>query len=314
MFRALPVTALRTFESSARHLSFKSAADELAVTPAAVSHQVRSLEEWLGVALFERLPRGVKLTAKGEQLFQSLHSALLEMAQATSSVRILPSTGKLTVTVPPSFAAFWLIPRLDRFYARHPDIQLRLDTSADTVDLQQDASIDVAIRYGDAAHAGLHVEARMAETFSVYGAPALIDADASAVPPALITVAWRDAAVYHAAWQAWCDKAGVDWLRSGVTWRSYAEELYAFQAAIAGQGLVLASSIMVGETARIGLLKEWRPGFSVAGGSYAALCVPGRERHPPVRAFFAWLAEEWAGAQESGNQAFGAQSGEQVEK
>lgn len=293
MFRTLPVTALRTFESSARHLSFKSAADELAVTPAAVSHQVRSLEEWLGVALFERLPRGVRLTEKGEKLFHSLHGALMEMARSTSSLRVLPSTGKMTLTVPPSFAALWLIPRIERFYARHPDIQLRLDISAETIDLQQDASTDVAIRYGSGGHAGLHVEARLEESFSVYGAPALADPGLDTAPAALITVEWRDAQVYAAAWQAWCDAAGVDWQRSNITVRTYAEELYAFQAAIAGQGVVLASSIMVAETARTGLLKPLRPGVSVAGGSYAALCVPGRERHPPVRAFFAWLCEEW---------------------
>lgn len=293
MFRTLPVTALRTFESSARHLSFKSAADELAVTPAAVSHQVRSLEEWLGIALFDRLPRGVQLTEKGEKLFHSLHGALVEMARSTSSLRILPSTGKMTLTVPPSFAAFWLIPRIERFYARHPDIQLRLDISAETIDLQQDASTDVAIRYGSGAHAGLHVEARLEETFSVYGAPALADRGLDTAPPALITVEWRDSQEYAAAWQAWCDAAGVDWPRSNIPVRPYAEELYAFQAAIAGQGVVLASSIMVAETARTGLLKQLRPGVCVAGGSYAALCVPGRERHPPVRAFFAWLREEW---------------------
>ncbi|MES2160787.1 MAG: LysR substrate-binding domain-containing protein [Pseudomonadota bacterium] len=296
MFRALPVIALRTFESSARHLSFKLAADELAVTPGAVSHQVRTLEEWLGVALFDRLPRGVRLTPKGETLFHSLHSALADLAQVTNSLRAVPAAGRLTVTTPSSFAALWLIPRLDRFYARHPEVNLRLDTSTTTIDLQQDASVDVAIRYGGGPYPDMVSPGSMVETFGVYGAPGRVDELMGQAAPSLISVHWAKSTLYRDSWRAWCDAAGKGWLSGlpDLALREYAEEMYALQAAIAGQGLVMASSILVADTEQRGLLKAARPDLQIAGGTYTVLCVPGRERHPPVQAFFDWLRSEWA--------------------
>jgi DNA-binding transcriptional LysR family regulator len=295
MFRALPVIALRTFESTGRHLSFKLAADELAVTPAAVSHQVRTLEEWLGVALFDRLPRGVRLTPKGETLFHALHAALADLAQVTHSLRAAPAAGRLTLTTGSSFAALWLIPRLDRFYALHPEVDLRLDTSTATIDLQQDASVDVAIRYGGGPYPELYSPGGMAETFGVYGAPGKVDELMDQAVPSLISVQWRKSTLYRDSWRAWCDAAAKDWL-PGLALREYAEEMYALQAAIAGQGLVMASSILVADTEQRGLLKAARPDVRIAGGTYTVLCVPGRERHPPVQAFFDWLRGEWAAA------------------
>ncbi|MFO6005012.1 LysR family transcriptional regulator, partial [Pseudomonas aeruginosa] len=147
MFASLPLTALRTFESAARQSSFKAAAEELAVTPTAVSHQIRSLEAWLGVPLFQRLPRKVRLTDCGERLFRSLHGALLEISQSVDTLRPQRSGGNLTVSTTPAFAALWLVPRLGRFYAAHPQINLRLDTNCEVLDLHQDASIDLVIRY-----------------------------------------------------------------------------------------------------------------------------------------------------------------------
>ncbi|GJJ01790.1 transcriptional regulator [Duganella rhizosphaerae] len=295
MFRALPVIALRTFESSARHLSFKLAADELAVTPGAVSHQVRALEEWLGVALFERLPRGVRLTPKGETLFHSLHSALADLAQVTNNLRAAPVAGRLTVTTPSSFAALWLIPRLDRFYALHPEVNLRLDTSTTPIDLQQDASVDVAIRYGGGPYPEMYSPGGMVETFGVYGAPGRVDELMDQAAPSLISVHWAKSTLYRDSWHAWGEAAGKDWLPR-LALREYAEEMYALQAAIAGQGLVMASSILVADTEQRGLLKVARPDIQIAGGTYTVLCVPGRERHPPVQAFFDWLRSEWDAA------------------
>lgn len=295
MFRALPVIALRTFESSARHLSFKLAADELAVTPGAVSHQVRTLEQWLGVALFDRLPRGVRLTPKGETLFHSLHSALADLAQVTHTLRAAPVAGRLTVTTASSFAALWLIPRLGRFYARHPEVSLRLDTSTETINLQQDASVDVAIRYGGGPYPDLYSPGSMVESFGVYGAPGRVDEWMAHAAPSLISVHWDKSTLYRDSWRGWCGAAGKDWLPR-LALREYAEEMYALQAAIAGQGLVMASSILVADTAQRGLLKAARPDVQIAGGTYHVLCVPGRERHPPVQAFFDWLRGEWGAA------------------
>lgn len=110
--------------------------------------------------------------------------------------------------------------------------------------------------------------------------------------PTLISVRWHNSKLYALGWQAWCEKAGERWLQDAPALREYDEEHYALQAAIAGQGLVLASNILVSESLASGLLVPYRPQISVDGAGYSALCVPGRERHPPVRAFFQWMQEE----------------------
>lgn len=291
MFASLPLTALRTFESASRLLSFKAAAQELSVTPTAVSHQIRTLETWLGVALFERLPRQVRLTDSGERLFRSLHGALLDVAQSLDTLRPQRSAGHITVSTTPAFAALWLVPRLGRFYAAHPDISLRLDTQCDVVDLQQDASIDLVIRYSLGDYPNLFGQCLFDECFAVYGSPEQV-ARAGTQVPTLISVRWHNSDLYALGWQAWCAKAGETWLDHNPVLREYDEEHYALQAAIAGQGLVLASNILVSESVDAGLLAPYRPYVSVDGAGYSALCVPGRERHPPVRAFFQWLQEE----------------------
>jgi len=289
MFANLPLTALRTFESAARLQSFKAAAEELAVTPTAVSHQIRTLENWLGVALFERLARGVRLTECGERLFGSLHGALLDIVQSVAQLRPQPSTGSLTLSTTPAFAALWLIPQLGQFYQAHPGIKVRVETSTELLDLQQDASIDLVIRYGYGSHPSLHSQCLLDERFGVYGAPGLL----AALDPArltLITVRWRNSQLYDRSWKAWCEAAGESWLEHAEL-REYDEEHYALQAAIAGQGLVLASNVLVSQSLAMGLLQPLRPDITVPGANYTALCVSGRERHPPVKAFFDWLNE-----------------------
>ncbi|QQZ42719.1 LysR family transcriptional regulator [Pseudomonas sp. SK3(2021)] len=291
MFANLPLTALRAFESASRLLSFKAAAEELAVTPTAISHQIRSLESWLGVPLFERLPRQVRLTECGERLFHSLHGALLEVAQSVDSLRPQRSGANLMISTTPAFAALWLVPRLGRFYTRHPNINLRLDTNCEVIDLQQDASVDLVIRYSLDDYPNLYGLCLFDECFAVYGSPEQV-AQARQQTPTLISVRWHNSKLYAHGWQAWCDKAQESWMEDRPVFREYDEEHYALQAAIAGQGLVLASNILVSESVGSGLLVPYRPEIHVDGAGYSALCVPGRERHPPVRVFFQWLREE----------------------
>lgn len=298
MFASLPLNALRAFESAARQGSFKVAAAELAVTPTAVSHQIRALETWLGVPLFERLPRQVRLTDGGERLFRSLHGALLDVTQSLDSLRPLRSAGHLTISTTPAFAALWLVPRLGHFYAAHPHITLRLDTNCAVIDLHQDASIDLAIRYGHQPSPGLHGIQLFDECFAVYGSPTQV-AQAWHQTPPLISVHWHNSELYAQGWHAWCAQAGENWLENAATIRAYDDEHYALQAAIAGQGLVLASSILVSQSLANGLLQPYRAEISIPGASYSALCVPGRERHPPVKAFFAWLGQAAGGSKPS---------------
>ncbi|MCJ8203362.1 LysR substrate-binding domain-containing protein [Pseudomonas sp. RGM2987] len=291
MFSALPLNALRAFESAARLLSFKAAAEELSVTPTAVSHQIRALETWLGVQLFERLPRQVRLTDGGQRLFHSLHGALLDVAQSVETLRPQRSNTHLTLSTTAAFAALWLVPRLGRFYARHPNINVRLDTHCEVIDLHQDASVDLVLRYSLDSYPNLYGLCLFDEHFGVYGSPGQVTL-AARQPPTLISVHWHNSKLYAHGWDAWCAQAGVHWLTREPCVREYDEEHYALQAAIAGQGLVLASNILVSESVASGLLVAYRPEIQVKGAGYSALCVPGRERHPPVRAFFQWLEEE----------------------
>lgn len=291
MFVSLPLTALRAFESASRLLSFKAAAEELSVTPTAISHQIRSLEDWLGVALFERLPRQVRLTEGGERLFRSLHGALLEVAQSVDTLRPQRSGSSLTLSTTAAFAALWLVPRLGRFYAQHPNINLRLDTHCEVIDLHQDASVDLVLRYSLDDYPNLYGQCLFDESFGVYGSPEQV-ALAARRTPTLISVRWHNSKLYAHGWEAWCARSGEHWLQQHPVSREYDEEHYALQAAIAGQGLVLASNILVSESVGSGLLVPYKGEIQVDGAGYSALCVPGRERHPPVRAFFTWLHEE----------------------
>ncbi len=296
MFATLPVTALRTFEAAARLRSFKLAAAELAVTPTAVSHQIKALERHVGFALFERAPRSVRLTDKGARLFISVHGALLDIAQTLDGLRPEPASGALTLSTTHSFAALWLVPRLGHFRVAFPQYQLNLQTSAEPIDLLQDASVDVAVRYSRLDYPALHTACTLPEWFGVYGAPAFVaqlEKDASKQAPALVTVRWRDSDLYEQGWLAWCQAAGLPGWREPSAVHAYAEEHYALQAAIAGQGVVLASSVMVSDSVRAGTLAAYLPTVRVPGAAYTALCAPGRERHPPVKAFLAWLTREF---------------------
>ena len=289
MFKDLPLTALRSFEATARLGSVKAAAQELFVTPTAVSHQLRSLEGWLGTTVFERHPRALRLTDAGSTLFESVHEALQGLARSVDQLRPQPSAGQIMVSMTPAFASLWLIPRLSRFYAQHPDVTVRLDTRCEAVDLLRDASIDAVIRYGQAASPGLCAQRVADETYAVYAAPSVV-ASTAGVPATLISIDCLEAEP-GSGWKAWCDAAGVDWLRSARV-ICYPEESLALQAAVAGQGHVLASSVLVSSLVESGLLVACGPATRIAGSGYSALAVPGRERHPPVRAFLSWVVAE----------------------
>jgi len=179
------------------------------------------------------------------------------------------------------------VPRLGRFYAQHPNINVRLDTHCEVIDLHQDASVDLVLRYSLDDYPNLYGVCLFDESFGVYGSPEQV-----ARTPALISVRWHNSKLYAHGWEAWCAGSGENWLNQQPAIREYDEEHYALQAAIAGQGLVLASNILVSQSVASGLLVPYKGQVQVDGAGYSALCVPGRERHPPVRAFFAWLQEE----------------------
>lgn len=152
--RLPPLNAIRAFEAAARHLSFTRAADELHVTPAAISHQVKGLEEWFGIKLFQRRNREILMTEPGQMLLPGVRDAL-DLLE-TSVQRISSSDGgnEIRLTCMPSFAAKWLIPRLSHFRQEHPEIDVLLSTGEGLVDLEVEP-FDIGIRSGPGNYAGL---------------------------------------------------------------------------------------------------------------------------------------------------------------
>jgi len=292
MARDLPsLNALRAFEAAARHLSFTRAADELNVTQAAVSHQVKALEERLGVRLFRRLNRRLMLTDAGQMLQPPLGDALDRMADAVAHLK-REESAVLTITTMESFAASWLVPRLARFRRRNPDIDVRLMLSDESVDLAREG-IDAGIRYGRGEWSRALVERLMTEELYPVCAPSLIHGPKSLARPADLkhfTLLHDD---MRQDWVMWLMAAGVEGI-DATRGPAFQHSNLVVQAAIAGQGVALGRSVLVADALADGRLV--RP-FDIALPSdyaYYLALAKGREGRPKVQAFRDWLMEEAA--------------------
>lgn len=288
MFTKIPLTAFRTFEAAARSANFKAAAEELCVTPAAVTYQVKALEAWLGTLLFERSGKGVQLTADGERLYRDAHRALLDISQSLAVLQAQPDTHTLVLSTTPALASTWLIPRLGDFYQAQPQISVRVETTNELEDLLRDSSIDLAIRTTSRDDPTLVSQALMDERFAVYAAPGLANPD-SQQRVQLISLRMQMPGGFTVDWPTWCEAAGHQQWLSQALLREYDDEHFALNAAIAGHGLVLASNVLVADSVAKGLLRPYRPDISLPGPRYVAVCTPGRERQSPVKEFLLWL-------------------------
>ncbi|MFP2904436.1 transcriptional regulator GcvA [Pyxidicoccus sp. 3LFB2] len=233
MRRLPPLGALRAFEAGARHLSFTRAATELYVTQAAISHQVRQLEDWLGVSLFERRGHALKLTAKGAAYLRELTPAFERMAEATARL-YEGAQGPLRLTVLPSFASCWLLPRLEDFRQRHPDIELHLTSSAELWDFLDDR-FDVGIRSGLGRWTGLKAEQLATEALSPVCSPALakkLRSPADLKKVRLLHDTPKD------GWRRWLEAAGVEGVDAEAG-PSFNDAGLVLQAAAQGQGVAL---------------------------------------------------------------------------
>ncbi len=291
-----PLSALRAFEATARLRSFGKAAAELNVTPAAISHQIHGLEEDLGVRLFHRLNRSIELTASARVLLPGLSEAFAGIHASLRRLRAHNDTGTLTVTASPSIAAKWLVLRLHRFQARHPDIDVRISTSDDVVDLTR-GDFDIAIRYGTGRYPGLAVELLLQNEVFPACSPLLLEAG-----PALRT---PDDLRYHAlihdqavdrdplapTWAMWLKAAGIGDVPA-VSGLTFSVGYMALDAAIAGHGVVLAYSTIAAADLAAGRLVRL---FSLALPdlfAYYIVTAPGALERPKVRAFRDWLRQE----------------------
>jgi LysR family glycine cleavage system transcriptional activator len=295
-----PLNSLRAFEAAARHLSFTKAAEELHVTPAAISHQIKALEEQLGVPLFRRLTRALRLTQAGQAALPPMRDGFDSLADAVDLLRAHENSGAITVSIDPSFAAKWLVPRLDRFRAALPDLDVRLDATDKLTDFQRD-NVDLAIRYGSGNYPGLEVERLLSEEIFPVCSPKLLEGPAPLAQPSdlrhhtLIHLEWDSENVTAPNWRMWLLAAGIhdiDFTRGPV----FSMTTLALQAAIEGQGVALASSFLVADDLAAGRLVVPFD-LSVCDPLDFAyhVVVPKRTADlPKVVAFKTWLLDEIA--------------------
>ncbi|MBW6398864.1 transcriptional regulator GcvA [Roseomonas sp. HJA6] len=300
--RLPPLASLRAFEAAARHLSFAKAAEDLLVTPGAVSQQVKQLEDWLGVALFRRLPRGVLLTDAGQLYGSELREVFARLAAASDRVRRHAASPVLTASMSPSLAARWLIPRLGGFRARHPDIDVRIEVNPLPTDFTRE-NVDVAIRHGPGpSWPGLHADLLFPHIVFPVCSPQLLGSGPKLRDPhdlAHFTLlhedTWADSLgrLHDIPWSAWLAAVGageVDASRG----LHFAQTHMSLQAAMAGQGVALANHVLAGEDLRAGRLVRPLPQQVPADSSYWFICPEATVTHPRVAAFRAWVLEEAA--------------------
>jgi LysR family glycine cleavage system transcriptional activator len=311
--RLPPLNALRAFESAARHLSFKKAAEELAVTPTAVSHQIKLLEEFLDFALFRRLTRALELTAEGKAMLPKVSDGFACLQAAVEAARRKETGGIVTVCAPPSFAARWLVPRLGSFARAHPDIELRLSSSILTIDRRENGAAldgkasptigpahDLTIRFGRGHYPGCTVERLFSPAYVAVCSPNLLRGEHPLREPA--DLRWHtlinDATVPELddrpGWAQWLQLAGVGDLNGSTRGSSFEDASLAIEAAIAGHGVVLAGRPMVSADIAAGRLAM---PFAVSIPSQFAyyVTVPTlKAGRPTVLALRAWLVREAA--------------------
>jgi LysR family glycine cleavage system transcriptional activator len=290
--RLPPLIAVRYFEAAARHLSFTKAAHELHVTHSAISHQIKALEDWLGVPLFRRLNRSIVLTEAGQTYVKPVREALEKLGDASRALKSREQSGTLTVSVIPSFAAKFVVPRLGGFRRAHPDIDVRISASDRLVDFARE-DVDAAVRYGRGNWPGLRIDRLMRENLFPVCSPKLRRGPIPLKTPAdlLQHTLMHDSDWPESMWVRWLAAAGVkaDQLKAALSF-NYSSLM--IQAAIDGLGVALAQEALVRDDLATGRLI--RP-FEVDMPSDYAYYVVSPEataERPKVAAFRTWLLTE----------------------
>lgn len=309
-YRLPPLNALRAFEAAARHLSFKNAALELSVTPTAISHQIKLLEDFLGYALFRRLTRALELTVQGQAMLPKVREGLACFAAAVESAQARASSGKLVVVLPPSIATRWMVPRLKGFAQAKPQLNLQIIRSLKAIDSDQApastplAPVDpreedstVVIRFGTGVYPGCQVDHLFGSEYIAVCSPKLL----AAGPPLRTPEDMRHHVRLHTdaiasdhaspGWADWFKLAGVKDVDSSAG-PHFSDSGLVYVAALDGLGVALASKPLVATALAQGRLVA--PFELAVAQNYAYyLVVPEAiSQRPAVQAFRAWLLKE----------------------
>lgn len=291
-----PLNALRAFETSARHLSFVKAAEDLHVTPAAVSHQVKKLEEYLGMPLFRRLPRGLLLADAGQLLQAELRDVFQRLDRAMDSVQASESGGALNISVAPVFAVKWLLPRLHEFNASHPGIDVRISSSLNVVDFQRDG-FDAAVRLGHGVYPGLEAVKLFGDSVTPMCSPRMLEGSTPLAHPDDLrhhvllhddSVLIDPAAPDWNAWLAAVRASGVDASRGP----HFGQPDHALQAAIDGAGVVLGWKQLAREDVAAGRLVAPFEQSLPLGWAFYLVYPEAYNKRPKLAALRDWVLSE----------------------
>ncbi len=289
--RLPPLNALPDFEAAARHLSFTKAAEELHVTHGAVSRQVKSLEDYLGLSLFRRFNRALRLTDEGQAYARSVRELLDSLAEETRQLRAPKEASGLTVSTTYSFTSGWLVPRLGRFRAFHPEIDVRLQANDQVSDFARE-NVDLAIRYGRGHYPGLAAMRLMGDDYAPVSSPALLKGRHPLKKPSDL----RHHVLLHEEgtevdWRMWLMAAGVDGIDASRG-PIFSHSAMATQAAIRGEGVALGRTALIEEELAAGQLVCLFDLRLKAEMAYYIICPPRSLERPKVRAFRDWMLAE----------------------
>jgi DNA-binding transcriptional LysR family regulator len=295
--RTRPISAghLRAFEAVARHLNFRAASEEMALTQSAVSRQIQALEEEVGVSLFLRHTRAVELTGAGAQLLMAVSQSLPRIDNAVRQIRQSAGRRSVALTTFASFASMWLIPRLEQFQRDNPEIDIRIDASDASLDLDV-ADVDMALRYGPMANMPSHAIRLFGEQLTPVASPWLLKSGAPLKKAADLTqfalIEAGDAHQTHLewlTWRRWFDEHGFPKLQP-KRWLYFNYAYQMVQAALTGQGVVLARLPMVAESLANGDLVEPLPHARMDSPmAYWLIIGPRSAQRPEIKAFCEWL-------------------------
>lgn len=309
-YRLPPLNALRAFEAAARHLSFKKASEELAVTPTAISHQIRGLEDYLGFALFHRLTRALDLTNKGRAMLPKVREGLECFAASIESTQRREASGRLVVSAPPAFTSRWLIGRLPGFTARHPEVQLNVKASLKTIDPPdalvvsgfdmidvRDETSELYVRYGRGRYAGCRVERLFSPAYTAVCSPRLLTGMRPLNTPADLRyhdLLHGDALpeqMDRPTWAEWLQVAGVEGLDNHHG-THFSDSGLALTAVIDGLGIALASKPLVSAEVAAGRMAIPFDIVVRRPQAYFLVTPEAVADRPVILAFSEWLLEE----------------------